>query len=89
MANSSDATHIVAAGADLDSSGRIFQQLLKERIVFIGSAIDQVTANLVCAQLILLEAEDPEKDISVYINSPWRLGHRRPGHLRHDAVRPA
>ena len=48
----------------------IFQRLLKERIVFLGSAIDQVTANMVCAQLILLEAEDPEKDISLYINSP-------------------
>ena len=48
----------------------IFQRLLKERIVFIGSAIDQNTANLVCSQLILLEAEDPERDISVYINSP-------------------
>jgi ATP-dependent Clp protease, protease subunit len=48
----------------------IFQRLLKERIVFIGSAIDQDTANLVCSQLILLEAENQERDISVYINSP-------------------
>ena len=70
MANASDAPRITAAGADLESAGRVFQQLLKERIVFIGSAIDQVTANLVCAQLILLEAEDPDKDISLYINSP-------------------
>jgi ATP-dependent Clp protease protease subunit len=64
--------HVVAAGpgGGIDSSGDIFQRLLKERIVFIGSAIDQVTANLVCAQLVLLEAEDPEKDISIYINSP-------------------
>jgi ATP-dependent Clp protease protease subunit len=70
MPHASEAPEILAAGADLESSGRIFQQLLKERIVFIGSAIDQVTANMVCAQLILLEAEDPEKDISLYINSP-------------------
>jgi ATP-dependent Clp protease protease subunit len=70
MATASSTPQITAAGADLDSAGRVFQQLLKERIVFIGSAIDQVTANLVCAQLILLEAEDPDKDISVYINSP-------------------
>ena len=48
----------------------VYQRLLKERIVFIGSAIDQNTANQVCAQLILLEAEDAERDISVYINSP-------------------
>src|ERR1700759_2110889 len=68
--NAFDTPPIPAAGGDLESAGRIFQQLLKERIVFIGSAIDQVTANLVCAQLILLEAEDPEKDISLSINSP-------------------
>jgi ATP-dependent Clp protease protease subunit len=70
MPTASGTPTIVAAGSDLDPSGRVFQQLLKERIVFIGSAIDQSTANMVCAQLILLEAEDAEKDISLYINSP-------------------
>ncbi len=55
---------------DVGPSSDIFQRLLKERIVFIGSAIDQNTANLVCSQLILLEAENQERDISVYINSP-------------------
>jgi len=48
----------------------LYSRLLKERIVFLGTPIDDTVANLVCAQLILLEAEDPEKDISVYINSP-------------------
>ncbi len=48
----------------------IFSRLLKERIVFIGGPIDDYMANLVVAQLIYLESEDPEKDISVYINSP-------------------
>ncbi len=48
----------------------IFSRLLKDRIVFIGSAIDDVVANLVVAQLLHLEAEDPEKDIYMYINSP-------------------
>ena len=48
----------------------IFSRLLKERIVFIGSAIDDGTASLVIAQLLFLESEDPDKDISVYINSP-------------------
>jgi len=48
----------------------IFSRLLKERIVFIGGPIDDHMANLVVAQLIYLESEDPEKDISVYINSP-------------------
>ena len=70
MAHASGIPIVTAAGANLDPSGQVFQQLLKERIVFIGSAIDQTTANMVCAQLILLEAEDPEKDISLYINSP-------------------
>jgi ATP-dependent Clp protease protease subunit len=48
----------------------IFQRLLKERIVFLGSQVDQATANLICAQLLLLDAEDPERDIYLYINSP-------------------
>lgn len=48
----------------------IFSRLLKDRIIFIGSPIDDQVANLVIAQLLFLEAEDPEKDIFIYINSP-------------------
>jgi ATP-dependent Clp protease protease subunit len=48
----------------------IFSRLLKERIVFIGTPIDDTVASLVIAQLLFLESEDPEKDINVYINSP-------------------
>ena len=48
----------------------IYSRLLKERIIFIGEAIDDVTASLVVAQLLYLESEDPEKDIQIYINSP-------------------
>ncbi len=48
----------------------IFSRLLKERIIFIGSAIDEVTASLVIAQLLFLESEDPERDIFMYLNSP-------------------
>jgi len=48
----------------------IYSRLLKDRIVFIGSPIDDDVANLVIAQLLFLEAEDPDKDIHVYINSP-------------------
>jgi len=48
----------------------IYSRLLKERIIFLGSPIDDVVANLVVAQLLYLEAEDPDKDIAVYINSP-------------------
>jgi len=48
----------------------IYSRLLKDRIVFLGSAIDSEIANLIVAQLLFLESEDPEKDISFYINSP-------------------
>lgn len=48
----------------------IYSRLLKDRIVFLGSAIDDNVANLVIAQLLFLEAEDPDKDIFLYINSP-------------------
>ncbi len=48
----------------------IYSRLLKERIIFLGGAIDDDVANLVIAQLLFLESEDPKKDISLYINSP-------------------
>jgi len=48
----------------------IYSRLLKDRIIFIGSPIDDNIANLVIAQLLFLQAEDPEKDIYIYINSP-------------------
>ncbi len=51
----------------------IFSRLLKDRIIFIGGPIDDSLANLVIAQLLFLESEDPEKDISIYINSPGGL----------------
>ena len=60
----------------VEQSGRgeraydIYSRLLKDRIIFIGTPIDDVVANLVIAQLLFLQMEDPEKDISVYINTP-------------------
>ena len=48
----------------------IYSRLLKENIIFLGTPIDDMVANLVIAQLLFLEAEDPERDISIYINSP-------------------
>jgi len=48
----------------------IYSRLLKERIVFLGTEVDDTVANLIMAQLIHLEAEDPSKDISIYVNSP-------------------
>jgi ATP-dependent Clp protease protease subunit len=52
------------------ASADVFQRLLKERIIFLGSAIDETVANQVCAQLLLLSAENAERDIALYINSP-------------------
>jgi ATP-dependent Clp protease protease subunit len=60
----------------VEQSGRgeraydIFSRLLKDRIIFIGSAIDETVVNLTIAQMLFLEAEDPDKDIYLYINSP-------------------
>lgn len=48
----------------------IYSRLLKDRIIFLGTAVDNEIANLIVAQLLFLESEDPEKDISFYINSP-------------------
>ena len=48
----------------------IYSRLLKERIIFLGNEVNDVTADLVVAQLLFLEAEDPDKDIQIYINSP-------------------
>ncbi|HET9091759.1 MAG TPA: ATP-dependent Clp protease proteolytic subunit [Acidimicrobiales bacterium] len=61
---------LVAQGGLADASADVFRQLLKERIVFLGTQVDQTSANLICAQLLLLEAEDPERDVFLYINSP-------------------
>ncbi len=48
----------------------IYSRLLKDRIIFLGAPVDDVFANLIIAQLLFLEAEDPEKDINLYVNSP-------------------
>ncbi|MFH2137075.1 MAG: ATP-dependent Clp endopeptidase proteolytic subunit ClpP [Candidatus Omnitrophota bacterium] len=48
----------------------IYSRLLKDRIIFIGTAIDDMVANLVIAQMLFLQMEDPDKDINIYINSP-------------------
>ena len=53
-----------------DRSYDIYGRLLKDRIVFLGSQVDDATANLICAHLLLLQSEDPEKDIYLYVNSP-------------------
>jgi ATP-dependent Clp protease protease subunit len=61
---------VVKQSASGERSFDIYSRLLNERIIFIGSAIDDDVANLVVAQLLHLESEDPDKDISIYLNSP-------------------
>lgn len=66
--------HLIPIVVEQTSRGErsydIFSRLLKDSIIFVGSAIDDVLASLVIAQMLFLEAEDPEKDINIYINSP-------------------
>jgi ATP-dependent Clp protease, protease subunit len=56
------------SGMGLDD--QVYQRLLRERIIFLGSVVDDEIANALCAQLLLLTAEDPKRDIYLYINSP-------------------
>jgi ATP-dependent Clp protease, protease subunit len=56
------------SGMGLDDS--VYQRLLRERIIFLGSAVEDTVANAICAQMLLLAAEDPDKDIFLYVNSP-------------------
>jgi ATP-dependent Clp protease, protease subunit len=61
---------VVEADGRHERSFDIYSRLLRERIVFLGTEVDDHIANLITAQLLFLEAEDPEKDISLYVNSP-------------------
>jgi ATP-dependent Clp protease protease subunit len=70
IAGGIDAVTISSELGSGDRAGEIYQRLLRERIIFLGTQVDQTSANMVCAQLLLLEAEDRERDISLYINSP-------------------
>jgi ATP-dependent Clp protease protease subunit len=59
-----------ANGNDMGLDAQVFNRLLKERIIFLGSPVMDEIANAICAQLLLLAAEDPDRDIFLYINSP-------------------
>ena len=61
---------VVEADGRYERSFDIYSRLLRERIVFLGQEVDDQVANIITAQLLFLEAEDPEKDISLYVNSP-------------------
>ena len=76
---------VIEQGARGERAYDIFSLLLKERIVFLGTPISDQIANLIIAQLLFLEREDPEKDISLYINSPGGL--ISAGLAIHDTIR--
>ena len=61
---------VVEADGRYERSFDIYSRLLRERIVFLGREVDDEIANVIVAQLLFLEAEDPDKDISLYVNSP-------------------
>jgi ATP-dependent Clp protease protease subunit len=61
---------VIEQSGNIERTMDIYSRLLKDGIIFVGSPIDDYVANLIIAQLLFLEAEDPEKDISLYINSP-------------------
>jgi ATP-dependent Clp protease protease subunit len=61
---------VVEADGRYERSFDIYSRLLRERIVFLGREVDDELANVIAAQLLFLEAEDPDKDISLYVNSP-------------------
>jgi ATP-dependent Clp protease protease subunit len=72
--NLSPKNYLVPTVVESSSRGEraydLYSRLLKERIVFLGTPVDDTVANLICAQLLFLESEDPDKDIHLYINSP-------------------
>jgi ATP-dependent Clp endopeptidase proteolytic subunit ClpP len=74
----------------IEQSGRgerafdIYSRLLRERIIFLGQEVTADSANLIVAQMLFLEAEDPEKDIYLYINSPGGSVTAGFGYFRHD-----
>ena len=61
---------VVESSARGERAYDLYSRLLRERIIFVGTPIDDTVANLVCAQMLFLESEDQEKDINIYINSP-------------------
>lgn len=59
-----------APGAGMNLNDSVYDRLLRERIIFLGQQVDDTIANQICAQLLLLSAEDPSREINLYINSP-------------------
>ena len=80
---------VVEQTARGERSFDIYSRLLNDRVVFLGGQVDEEIANLVVAQLVHLESDDPDKDIHLLHQLARRLDLRRHGDLRHDAVHPA
>lgn len=66
----SEKTTMASDATGLNLSDSVYERLLRERIIFLGSQVDDEIANKLCAQILLLSAEDPTRDIALYINSP-------------------
>lgn len=66
----------------------IFSRLLSDRIIFLGEEVSDVSAGLITAQMLFLEAQDPEKRHPALYQQPRRIGHGRVCHLRYHAVHP-
>ena len=79
---------VVEQTARGERSFDIYSRLLNDRVVFLGGQVDEDSANLIVAQLVHLESDDPDKDIHLYINSPGGSIYAGHGDLRHDAVHP-
>ena len=75
---------VVESDGRAERSFDIYSRLLRERIVFLGQEVEDGIANLITAQLLFLEGEDPEQDISLYINSPGGVAHA--GMAIYDAI---
>ena len=68
--NQASAPLMRAAAGGMNLGDSVYERLLRERIIFLGSQVDDVIANQLAAQMLLLSAEDPKQDIHLYINSP-------------------
>lgn len=66
----SDKSQMTSPSAGMNLGDSVYERLLSERIIFLGTQVDDEIANKLCAQILLLSAEDPTRDISLYINSP-------------------
>ena len=77
---------VVEQSARGERSFDIYSRLLRERIIFLNGEVNDAMSGLVCAQLLFLEAENPNKADQSLHQLLWRRGHQRPRHVRHHAI---